>query len=142
MNAKELRIGNLVTLDNRFSHPSIKGVALKVAGTSMFNNTDKGSIYLNHLKNEDNIVIPAFAQYEEYVKPIPLTEEILLKCGLVKSDENFLLGCYELISIRHDSVWDVWVVWLKNGVIAKFKYLHQLQNFYNALTGEELTIKL
>jgi hypothetical protein len=73
-------------------------------------------------------------------QPIPLTEEILLKCGFVKDGRWFCLhfGFYS-IGIANDEsgfnyVWD-------DG-FRTIKYLHQLQNLYFALTNEELTINL
>ena len=83
-------------------------------------------------------------------QPIPLTEEWLLKFGFEKDEyakdfrlgkywvENryfdsyeksmFLFGCYQFNKIYITSNVDV------------LKYVHELQNLYFALTGEELTI--
>ena len=73
-------------------------------------------------------------------RPIPLTEEWLIKFGFVRVGmltmrldkftcyceedytDNFCLGDIELFDVVP-------------------KYVHQLQNLYFALTGEELTIK-
>jgi len=73
-------------------------------------------------------------------EPIPLTEEWLIKFGFVREGmltmrlgeftcyceedyiDNFCLGDIELFDVIP-------------------KYVHQLQNLYFALTGEELTIK-
>lgn len=71
---------------------------------------------------------------------IPLTEEVLLKCGFEKYDtysnngielnfennEYFLYDSGETRNISDNPV----------------KYLHQLQNLYFALTGKELEVKL
>lgn len=77
-------------------------------------------------------------EFPEDYKPIPLTEERLLKFGLLKTKQNtFLLGCYELIKYE-----DSYRVTLpKNGILATIKYVHQLQNLYFCLTGEELQVK-
>lgn len=67
------------------------------------------------------------------IKPIQLTEKILLKCGFVYD------GMYR---IKGMSIWmcnDMFLCY-KNGVI--IQHLHQLQNLYFALTGEELKIEL
>ena len=71
---------------------------------------------------------------------IPLTEEWLLKFGF-----NKLPDCWDN-DIFHLSQWDNyplnWCVAMnKNNavLILKLKYVHQLQNLYFALTGEELT---
>ena len=82
-------------------------------------------------------------------KPIPLTEEILLKCGFeIKPDSalptfvyngrldlqvEFMLGKYSFrIEVENRHTTFVRVV----------DYLHQLQNLYFAITGEELRVEL
>lgn len=87
-------------------------------------------------------------------KPIPLTPEILEKCGFVKWSNTFLfiemekntwVNQYLLIRFKNSEI---------NQVIAhnrrpnmgtlvnSISSLHQLQNIYFALTGTELEIKL
>ena len=75
--------------------------------------------------------------------PIPLTEEILLKCGF---DENMVLSTIEG-EIRYYGDGDINIggedsCTLGMVYIAKCKYLHQLQNLYFALTGKELEVEL
>lgn len=78
------------------------------------------------------------------IKPIPLTEEWLLKFG-------FDLINNEYHQSRNHELKLYWTV-NKNKMIPEFnekrfvtgydfKYVHQLQNLYFILTGEELTIK-
>lgn len=74
------------------------------------------------------------------IHPIPLTEEILLKCGFERQEYNdyrhpVLIGTltlYEGVAELHIS--DLYSVWVNN--------LHQLQNLYFALMGEELEEKI
>ena len=81
-------------------------------------------------------------KYEDLL-PIPLTEEILLKCGFeydkyagsfIKDDFNF-----DLDKTVNNGV-NGFDVYIKNEehVISKIKHLHQLQNLYFALTNSEL----
>jgi len=74
--------------------------------------------------------------------PIPLTEEWLLKFGFggkdpftylhIKTNElEFHWGNNNLNVISYD---------LGAGITFNVQYIHQLQNLYFALTGEELTI--
>ena len=76
-----------------------------------------------------------------WCKPIPLSPEILEKCGFVYRNEHRGVGCImDLGNIASVGI-------LENGFRylllwqAPLKYLHQLQNIYFAHFGEELTFK-
>ena len=132
MKANELRIGNLVDLGNRIA---------KV-------------IEINHLacvvvdleETQDTI-----EDYER-TKPIPLTEEWLLKFGFKKQDYK-MSGCsiYKLGNIiimnsfrdngRKDMGITVEGISPPTWSLANLYFVHQLQNIYFALTGEELVVK-
>lgn len=71
------------------------------------------------------------------ISPIPLTEEILLKCGLEYQRPDFIKGSF---AIRDFDGGYIYLNGLDGGLI--YEYLHQLQNLYFALTGEELEVKL
>ena len=78
-------------------------------------------------------------------KPIPLTEEWLVKFGFIKAiDDNIWVNqssyqsSYQLTfnsqigaSLYENSHW----------IKSDIKYVHTLQNLYFALTGEELEVK-
>jgi len=87
----------------------------------------------------------AHREISEY-KPIPLTEEWLVKFGFeivsgfaTKSTER----CQFQVGMITEEKWQIEfaigmiLVWN----IFNIEYVHQLQNLYFALTGEELTIK-
>lgn len=83
--------------------------------------------------------------WRDELKPIPLTEEWLLKFRFLQSmmltnywseDEEFNVfidkeGIHYAIPLDHDG--NFWK-------IKKLDYVHQLQNLYSALTGSELQI--
>ena len=84
-----------------------------------------------------------------YIKPIPLTEEWLIKLGFTQHTEktqDFYIDddgySYWNICYGTDNQW-----WFHAGLgngdvpIANPQYVHQLQNLYYALTGTELEIK-
>jgi hypothetical protein len=75
------------------------------------------------------------------VQPIPLTKEWLLKFGL-KYLQN---ACWELGSMRiynlSDETTSRFRITLAGHELVIINYVHQLQNLYFALTGEELKIK-
>lgn len=74
-----------------------------------------------------------------HIKPIQLTEEWLLKFGF--EWKNFAMRNGR-ISIRNSD--NKYHIHLTNEaastITIQIKYVHQLQNLYFALTGEELTI--
>jgi len=128
MEAKELRIGNVVLLDTGHVLPAPhRIVALDIV--DIF----KGL--------PTNITI----------EPIPLTPEVLQKCGF-KSNSR----CWFLQFKREHDIIDcaVWVSRLEEDPIGMYcfgfdsamhsvpmnniYYLHQVQNMYFAITGEEL----
>lgn len=104
-----------------------------------------------------------FIKYEE-LTPIELTEEWLLKLGFTQTTDNGEVKSYQLyikeenwffqydiIQRRNKEYWSgiVFKLYADGGyddsgeldLVEKIKYVHQLQNIFFALTGEELTIK-
>jgi hypothetical protein len=71
-----------------------------------------------------------------WVQPIPLTEDWLLKFGFVSNpyEDRYEKGT---IHIECDKTKGATYLWIEN--MPHIKYVHQLQNLYFALTGEELT---
>lgn len=113
MEAKELRIGNLVIYYGRIV--SITGI------------TEEHPFI--------NMITADYSEWKE-IEPIPLTEEWLLKSGYFKLDNN---GSVHFV-VKGHTIWICNNMYLceKNGII--LKYVHQLQNLYLALTNKELTI--
>lgn len=117
--ANELRIGNYV------------------------NHKSEGISRVTEIESHKNHIGVTPLSFNNYVfmcaeiKPIPLTPEILEKCGFVSNpyQDRYELGDFhfEYCAIRN-------IVWCEK--YPHIKYLHQLQNLYFALTGEELIINL
>lgn len=73
--------------------------------------------------------------------PIPLTEEILLKCCFEKrSDGDYNLFKYSEVDIIICNDFSSWQCDGINFSVNRIKYLHQLQNLYWCLVGKELNI--
>jgi hypothetical protein len=136
MKASELRIGNLIKgvyykhddEDEETELETIcKVVTLDVSGIGDY------PIYV--YSDED---IEHFSDFE----PIPLTEEWLLKFGFEVSGGEISYNKNKLSIYYGDTIlsgkngrtyWNSWTILEESP-----KYVHQLQNLYFALTGEEL----
>lgn len=119
--ANELRIGNWVIL----SEDSTKFIIEEISKTGLV------------VQNSQET---AWIEIEEF-EPIPLTEEILLKCGFEHSIAGLFGNNYMLnsVSIQLKTLGAYILVCYPK---CEIKYLHQLQNLYFALTGQELEINL
>ena len=119
LSATELRIGNLV-----YYHIKDK-MDEKVEWDE-----------INHIDVDDLRILTDFENNSEY-KPIPLTEEWLLKFGANKYESDHKANQYRienmLFVIRKNTFFDY-------GTRVKLQFVHQLQNLYFALTGEELIL--
>jgi|SRR5690606_10142993 len=88
--------------------------------------------------NKDDMMCILTQTYE--VKPIRITEEILLKCGFDWKEYNdyrhpVLIGTLTLYEgVAELNISDMYSVWVNS--------LHQLQNIHFALMGEELEVKI
>lgn len=86
------------------------------------------------------------ALYSE-LNPIPLTEEILLKAGGQKKEHVTLeltKGRKLLFTTRHTKYYQVFLLHNDDMIALSMDeiYLHQLQNLFFALTGEEIKIEV
>lgn len=118
INSNELRIGNIVMVNKCF--------------TRVFSIANDG---INH--TIDNLGHAPIVELEKLstLSGIELTPEILEKCKL-----PYIEGEYHSPDVRYEEGIPLRLIGLDDGWIGKeVKYLHQLQNIYFALSGEELT---
>lgn len=76
------------------------------------------------------------------ITPIPLTPELLEKCGCVWISDNRWLAIgvpYWYLIRRYDGIW---ILELEGFEVREIRYLHEYQNIYHSLNGGELTINL
>jgi len=125
MEAKELRIGNYVNHKDNWSYRQPKN--------------DFKEFYFKWDDSDFHAMLECTLDIKD-MEPIPLTEDILLKCGFeVYEFDNGQSNQYRfkdrLIVIRDNKFVDY-------GTSVILNYVHTIQNLYFALTGEELEVKL
>jgi len=118
MKTSELRLGNLV---------QYRGVTAKVS------HIEKSFFYC------ESELIYFTRDGERGVAPIPLTEGWLLKFGFEKQSKRFYTLNNWVVEYREGTKLFNFVADEPIDIIVK--YVHQLQNLYFALTGEELTLE-
>ena len=116
MNANELRLGNLIYA--KLSSGKGRTAVHTVAAYNIVNIADG--------------VTSSFI-----FEPIPLTEEWLLQFGFEHTRYGFIKGGLHLdndfsLFIEDETGFNTWSV--------ELKYVHQLQNLYFAIIGQELTL--
>lgn len=123
INARELRIGNYVLYKE--SMAEVSEIGLKHIYAFTFYREAKTPT------GTENVSLSI-----EDLKPIPLNEELLLKCGLKPHYFGIKTYYHPLIELDHDFK----LMGIDYNV--QIKYLHQLQNIYFDLTGQELEVTL
>jgi hypothetical protein len=129
MEVKELRIGNyfIYNTDGCFpNNPEWESNTITVV-----RQIKEDGVGITHLKTT-GIMVGGL----ELIKPIPLTEEWLIKFGFKKIN-----GCGYRKPNFKGSIWTNPGTWRFNNFMVDVKHVHQLQNLYFALTKKELTIK-
>ena len=135
MKANELRIGNIVT------HDDYSGEIFEVI--SILPNPDMRNSYMIDTRGGKN---GTWVNDISLVNPVPLTIKWLLKFGFIQDLEEdvsyyaYAENCpYDRIEFNY--LRDCWVLRDNEGMYYEGpQYVHQLQNLYFAMTGEELEI--
>jgi hypothetical protein len=122
----ELRVGNLIKFNNRLQKEKNVEVNLR------FFASWAGGRSTEEMNPDEEI--------SNYYSPIELTPEILVKCGFIYKHEFYTIG-KDLISFifLNGKVQRTFII-----IDTDFRailYLHELQNLYYSLTGEELDMK-
>lgn len=155
MKETELRIGNLVIVDNEKCHPHLKDMPLAINGISPRpdnNHNPTHSIGLQHIEQEPNKYYESYSQFLKFVKPITLTEEWLVKFGFAEKESvsgfNYFYKYFKQSDTKgceQDSKFSLGrkgtEVFINSKWICGVQYVHQLQNLFFALTLKELEIK-
>ena len=113
----ELRVGNTVSLNSR----DYKNIQTKITGISDMVFSCKEGVFV-----------------PEKFEAIPIVSEYLLKLGferLFETGSTYSLGDFNVSDFGENGIFHY-------DVKQPIKYVHQLQNLYFALTGEELVFSL
>lgn len=122
---KELRVGNLLT--------TIKGTKHYKRELEVENIIDN-----NTNLDEPLTLVNGYETHE--IKPIPLDDEVMERLGFTS---KWTKGVFGVATTSEHSDYVFYQECEENGIAyfpKPLKYVHELQNMYYALTGEELTI--
>jgi len=145
MKVNELRVGSWVYDD--------EGVCSKIVGVKPFddsvgcNELEDGSVLVDWYPQGQSPSREYFMDVSD-LKPISLSEEILLKCGFVRrgfSINGYVFAkslAYHVTKMLDYYAFRINTLSCNNVFIREVRYLHELQNLYFAITGEELEVKL
>ena len=122
MKSQDLRIGNWIY--------ESKATQFPMQVEAIFQD---GTLYLNFEGNEGDV----WDCNVKDIEAIPLTNEILLKCGFEKIGMAYIKGMF-IINGRSDGRFQLG----NSGMSVELTFLHQLQNLFYSLTGKELEVEL
>lgn len=114
--------------------------------TSEFRTGNNAYLKLDTIKDTVVIIIATdimmLDEGKDHLLPIPLTEEWLTKFGFEKLTDR----AYDRF-LKQEKEFSMCIEWTVSGsykldyYLTEIRHVHQLQNLYFALTGEELTIQ-
>jgi hypothetical protein len=131
ISVNELRIGNIVTIDNALFWPKLKNQPMIIV--SITNCKEQPSLGLMSIDPKMNYFIPSYSQFLHFIKPVKITTEWLQKLNFIKDPEtNYRWVCFNGFlaydiddnCIRIGDSWD----------FGKRYYVHQIQNLMFELT--------
>jgi hypothetical protein len=147
MNGLELRIGNLVTIDNPKAWPELKDIPLRVTRVKLENDEyfpkSKTSIGLDG-------EIVEHIQFDEFICGIPLSPSLLERAGFKR--ESAVSDCYTIMVWERGKLYIIFhgdsisfeigntvehIVAMKGEI----EHFHQLQNLFWVLCGKELELQ-
>ena len=124
--SSELRIGNLVEIDNHTKVCEVIEIKEK-------------SLRVSYIRSDNGMVHNPIIEIDR-IKPISIIEEWLLKFnGILDQEDDSYVFKHFAVSVNEKSEA---IMFFQDEEIAEFNYVHQLQNLYFALTNEELKINL
>lgn len=132
----EIMIGNIVMVDNPKCHPHLKNVPMMLTSIIKRSDLPEYAITVEWVQKDIYDVNVDYPQLIRFIRFIPLTEDILIKCGFER--ESFSLGIeyiynspYFYLASRKDAFYYC---------ERELKYLYQFQNLFKAFTQTDLKV--
>jgi len=135
---KEIRIGNWV---------GVLGEEKQVLGVDAKLRPDVGYFQFESIPPQEILTHPTKGIH---VKPIQLTDDRFLSFGFTKEKDDYV-GMGEVFCFRKEEFGPqvrmyihedgYYSLYAYNDIKCSIQYVHQLQNLYYALTGEELVLR-
>ena len=149
--AFDLRLGNILLIDNEKHHPEIKNIPMVVKSISR--NYWQGEGYILYCEldklSPEKYDWKNYSQTIKFLKPIEITKEWLIRLGFIIDKENIIyIDAFPegtpsqrfTIEFVNDKILLIsrYQTWNDNFIIRHIKYIHQVQNLFYAVTGREL----
>lgn len=146
LESQDLRIGDLVTIDNQNSWSELKNIPMIVTGINEARGLNKESTFSISLISDNKY--NSYSQFIKFIKPISLTEEWLLKFGFkIEKEVEYVIDIKDFtFKMMFHDCWHIYFK-EKNGYgtdqinLTGYWFVHQLQNLYYVLTQKELTLQ-
>jgi len=152
MKAKDLRLGNLVTIDNEQHWSELKGKAMVVVGLEKIKQSSFSYPLSNYWISIEDEGGTEYFQSNEFIKPISITMEWIRKLGFVFETLNedstptqrkyrkAVIGSDSIpFKIEFDTYNESFTLDFVERKLINYNYVHELQNLYNLHTRLELS---
>lgn len=126
MNPQHYRLGNLLREVN-------SGKIVEVIGLKIIEKTPIDTIR--------SLEVSGSFEGEWQAEEIPITQELLFKIGGCSWDNRIMIN-HSIDFCEHPSKNGSLVCFIRSFSHGQIKFLHQLQNLYFSLTGEELNVSV
>jgi hypothetical protein len=145
MEAKELRIGNIVSINNEKYWPEMKEKALvvnQIAEKIDFNKNWTHAISLDYINKDKFCYVGAMGAWICNVEPIKMNNYWKVRFGLREPIGIHNAKFSGLIHIEKcGDPKDLWEFHIGDILVMVFRYVHELQNMYFALTGKDFDLE-
>lgn len=138
---KELMIGNLIMIDNEKHHSHLKDIPLIVTAINPKPGIGYGeslnySISLEHINQKPNTYYESYSQFIKFLKPIPLTEDILKRLGFVWNNGTLRKERFRFMD-KQERFGGGFSLFIGDYYAKHIKNVHELQSIYYWNSGKK-----